>query len=313
MKMRGSVRQRLLGCCLLAFGVLAACGDDDDGGPPPPPPDLITFHSLNLQPEGLEYDESLGRFVVGSSTQGTIHTVDDDGNLALLVADPGLASTLGLHIDRDRDVLFAAGSTTQGGAGLGVYDLANGEVIRVVDIAAGTSAGPAQLANDVVVADSGAAWVTETLGSGVYAVDAAGTSSEFTTSPQLSLANGIELYNDEVLLIARIGGPLMRMRVGDPQSLEPVDTDQVVSGDGIVFTPQGDLAVVTIGGPASVLLLRSDDDWQTATTIGTWDSATITDTEPTTAAVRGDDVYVIFARLFDEANSRYDIERVVFE
>jgi sugar lactone lactonase YvrE len=303
---------RLFGCCLLAFGLLAACGDDDGGSPPVmPPPDLITFHSPNLQPEGLEYDEVRGRFVVGSTTQGTIHTVDDNGNLEVLVANPGVAGTLGIHIDGDRDLLFAAASVGPGMAGMGVYDLATGDVIRVVDISEVFTAGQ-QLANDVVVDSFGAAYVTDTVSNGVYTIDAAGVVSEFSGGTGLGLANGIELYNDEVLLIARIGGPLMRMQVGDPGSLEPVETDVPVSGDGIVFTPQGDLAVVTIGGPAAVILLHSDDDWQSATAIGTWNSATITDTTPTTAAIRGDDVYVIFARLFDETNSRYDIERVVF-
>lgn len=307
MKIRRSVWRRLGAVCI-AFWV-AACGDDD-GGPAVPPPDLVTFESPDLRPEGLEYDEARGRFVVGSASRGTIHTVDDAGNVAVLVADPGLASTLGIHIDRDEGLLYAAGADDQGDAALGVYDLASGEVLRVVELASRVFV-PVQLANDVVVDDEGDAFVTETQAGAIYNVEL--NSVGFTRSSSLALANGIEIYDDEVLLIARVGGPLMRMRTNDPFSIEPVETDVNVSGDGIVFTPEGDLAVVTIGGPADVILLRSDDGWQSATLVGTWDSAINTDTFPTTAAIRGDDVYVVFARLFVTGNSRYDIERVVFD
>ncbi len=308
MKIRRSAWRHLGAVCIACW--IAACGDDD-GGPTAPPPDLVTFESPNLLPEGLEYDEERGLFVVGSASRGTIHTVDDAGNVAVLIADPGLATTLGIHIDRNEGLLYAAGIGDNGGAGLGVYELATGEVVRVVDLSA-VNPAPVQLANDVAVDGDGNAYVTDTQGNGIYDVSPGGNAG-FTSDPMLGLANGAEIYDDDVLLVARVGGPLMSIRLDEPDFLEPVETDVNVSGDGIVFTPNGDLAVVTIGGPADVILLRSDDDWQSATLVGTWNSTINTDTPPTTAAIRGDDVYVVFARLFVTGNSRYDIERVVFD
>ncbi len=316
-------RSSVLICGLaIALGSLAACGGDDEGGRVPPPiptatpvpPDLITFELFDLRPEGIEYDSVSGRFVVGSTTQGTIHSVDDDGELEALFGDPGLVGTVGLHIDRANDILYAAGRVADPNwIGLGVYDLAAGEVVRVVDLAPVAPIEAGHLANDVAVDGSGNAYVTDTFAGAVYKIDSAGVPSVLLETPELALANGIEIFNDEVLLVARIGGAgLVRIPLDDPDSFALVESDFGVSGDGIVFTPRGDLVVVTIGGVASVLLLSSDDDWQSATLSGTWDSSQISGTSPTTAAIRGDDVYVVFARVLEDDVLRYDIERVDF-
>ncbi len=306
---------RLAAATVLALAI-GGCGDDDDDGGAPivPPPDLITFDSLNLQPEGVEYDVDGQVFVVGSATRGSIHTVDDEGNLSVLVADPGLVTTLGLRVDRERNRLLAAGSFAEAGRiGLGIYDLATGEAIRIVDISAAVE-GPTGLANDVVIDSAGTAYVTDTTGGAVYAVDVDGNVETVLRDGALALANGIEVYQDEWLLVATIGGPsLLRIPIDDPSGFAAVDSDVAVPADGMVFTADGDLAAVTIGGVASVILLSSDDDWETARLTGTWDSDVITGSGPTTAALRGDDVYVVFPRLFNTENSRNDIERVVFD
>ncbi len=315
-----------------AMSILVACGDDDGGGAPAatptatpsltvaptatpvPAPDLITFESFDLRPEGIEYDVFRGQFVVGSTTQGAIQNVSDDGTLSTVIADPGLASTVGTHLDRESGLLYVAGAFSETNKiGLGVYDLEAGEVVRVVDLSPVAPVDRPHLANDVVVDSAGTAYVTDTFAGAVYAV-AAGTVSVLLADPALSLANGIEIVNDEVLLVARIGGTnLVRIPIDDPESFELVASDVDVSGDGIIFTPEGDLVVVTIGGPASVILLSSDDDWRTASLEGTWDSSQVVGTTPTTAAIRGNDVFVVFARVLENDVSRYDIERVEFE
>jgi hypothetical protein len=88
-----------------------------------------------------------------------------------------------------------------------------------------------------------------------------------------------------------------------------VDAAMPIAGDGIVFMADGDLVVVT---PASIVLrLRSDDDWQSASVVGSWDASQVA-TGATTAAVRGDDVYVVFAHLFETMRGTYEIARVEF-
>jgi sugar lactone lactonase YvrE len=283
---------------------LTGCGDAEPG------PDLITFEHLNLQPEGIEYDAARGQFLVGSRTEGRIYSVDDEGTIAPLVTDPGLSVSLGLHIDRPHGRLLAAGVLSgSGNPALGIYDLASGAPIHVVDL--GTVGGPGQhLANDVVSDADGNAYVTDTVTATVYKVDPEGTATIFSSGPQLATANGIEIYDNRDLIVATLTGPsLRRIPLDDPQTIGTVTTPMPVAGDGIVFMADGDLAVVT---PASIVLrLRSDNDWQLATVVGSWDASQVA-TGATTAAVRGDDVYVVFAHLFETMRSTYEIARVGF-
>jgi sugar lactone lactonase YvrE len=273
-------------------------------------PDLITFEHLNLQPEGIEYDAARGRFLVGSRTEGRIYSVDDEGTIAPLVTDPGLSVSLGLHIDRPHGRLLAAGVLSDSGnPALGIYDLASGAPIHVVDL--GTVGGPGQhLANDVVSDADGNAYVTDTVTATVYKVDPDGTATIFSAGPELATANGIELYDNRELIVATLTGPsLRRVPLDDPQTIGTVGMSRAVAGDGIVFMADGDLAVVT---PASLVLrLHSDDDWQTATVAGSWDASQV-EMGATTAAVRGDDVYVVFAHLFQTMRSTYEIARAQF-
>jgi sugar lactone lactonase YvrE len=301
---------------LLALAVCGGCSEADlDGSAAPVPgPDLIVFRELNLQPEGVEYDARRTRFVVGSRTQGTIHTVDDAGVLAVLVANPGLTSTLGIHIADDR--LWVVGAIGATGIGLGIYDLATGAVLDVVDLSQIAGAG-SHLANDVTVDDEGNAYVTDTLSAAIYRVTPAGDASRFAADPRFLLINGIDFHPDGYLVVATLSGPqLLRVPLDAPASVTEIATPGEIVGDGIVFRSDGALAVVsnalaadgTVLGPG-VTLFASDDGWQSAAIAGSWAA----DDLPTTAAVRGDDVYVIHAHLFDTAREKYEIVKAILE
>lgn len=301
---------------LLALGGLAGCseGDLDGSVAPAPGPDLIVFSKLNLQPEGIEYDARRGRFVVGSLTEGTIYTVDDFGNIAVLVASPGLASTVGIQIDGDR--LLAAGAFASGAIGLGIYDLGTGAVLHVVDLGA-VAGGGSHLANDVAVDHNGNAYVTDTSAAVVYRVTPAGVASRFAEDARLRLINGIDFHPDGYLIAATLTGPrLLRIPVDTPDQVAEVETSVRVGGDGIVFRPDGALAVVGSAFAADgssrgagVTLFTSDDGWHSAAVAGSWVAGAL----PTTAAKRGDDVHVIFAHLFDTARVEYEIVKALFE
>lgn len=304
------------GVILLALGVFAACseGDLDGGAALAPGPDLVVFSKTNLQPEGIEYDARGGRFVVGSRTEGTIHTVDDAGNISLLVASPGLTTTLGLQIDGER--LLAAGAFASGGIGLGIYDLETGAVLHVVDLGP-VAGGGSHLANDVAVDGDGNAYVTDTLASVIYRVTPAGVASRFAADARFAVINGIDFHPDGYLIAATLTGPhLLRIPVDSPDQVTEVETAFAVGGDGIVFRPDGALAVVASARTADgsslgpgVTLFTSDDGWHSATVAGSWVAGDL----PTTAAKRGDDVHVIYAHLFDTARVEYEIVKAIFE
>jgi hypothetical protein len=281
-------------------------------------PSVLTFSSLNLQPEGIEYDPARGAFLVGSRTRGTVHIVADDGSLSVLTPNPGLGSSLGLHIDHTSGRLLAAGaadasSVPPTGLLLGIYDLESGETIRVVDLA--EVAGPGQhFLNDVTTDSAGNAYVTDTNARSIYRVTPAGEASVVIRSQLLGGANGIDIYDDRFLIVAKLGGPtLVRVPIDDPLRLIGVVAEPTISGDGIVFLPDGRLAVVGgIANGGSVLLVESSDDWQTAAVVGTWDTRTVSGTAATTAAVRDGAVFAIFAHLFDTTRLDYEIARVSF-
>ncbi len=288
----------------------AGCGDDDDSAPPRGP-ELIVFESPGLRPEGIEYDARRRRFLVSSSTQGTVHAVSDAGELTLVVADSGMSSLLGIEVDELRDQLVAAGSLASGAPAVGFYDLGSGDTLRVVDLGEiALSADP--LANDVTVDSAGVAYVTDTNSAAVYRVDTDDTASVLLADEVLMFVNGIEIIDDAEVLVNTFGRAqaLFRIPVADPGSFELVQADVNILGDGMVFLPDGDLVVVSVVG--DVLRLRSDDGWRSAQLVATWASSVITDSAPTTAAVRGDDAYVVFAHLFDAERREYEIERVDF-
>lgn len=281
-------------------------------------PEVLTFRSLNLQPEGIEYDAERGAFLVGSRTRGTIHVVEDDGNVTVLTPDPGLGSSLGLHIDRANGRLLAAGAADAStfpptGVLLGIYDLESGATIRVVDLAETAGAGQHFL-NDVTTDSAGNAYATDTNARSVYRITPEGESSVLLRDPLLNGANGIDIHDDRLLIVARLSGPsLVRLPLGDPAAITAVETGAVVSGDGIVFTPDGRLAVVGgIANGGTVLLFESDDDWRSASLVGTWNTGTVSTSAATTAAIRDGNVFVIFAHLFDTTRLDYEIAQAVF-
>lgn len=285
------------------------------GCPPPTPgPELIVAEQANLQPEGIEYDAARGRFLVGSRTRGVIQWVDDDGTLTPAVAESGLDVSLGLHIDRGSDRLLAAGAFGAANTpALGIYALGSGERLHVVDLSAVAAPG-AHLANDVVSDADGNAYVTDTLTPAIYRVAPDGSATIFSDDVALSRANGIEIYDDRYLIVATLTGPvLLRVSLDDPPVVTPITAEFPGGGDGIVFMSNGDLAVVgSAGGSGVVYRLRSDDDWLSADVVGEWNTAPLGFGGPTTAARRGDDVYAVFAHLFDDARIAYEIARAQF-
>ena len=128
--------------------------------------------------------------------------------------------------------------------------------------------------------------------------------------------NGIDYHPDGYLLVAqtRTSG-LVKVPLDDALATSSVELAEPIRADGLILMPSGDLIAVagTEGeeGPRSeVLRLTSDDGWATANIAARWMAAP----NATTAAVRGDEVYVVDAR-FDDMMSgapHFDITRVQF-
>ncbi len=298
----------------IAASLLAACGPDPEPAataPPPeaaaPPmlPDVIVAERGGFIPEGVEYDMDNGRLLTGSLSEGSVFQLHDDGRVTPLVSDPDLVSSVGIEADELRDRLLVANSDrsvfeggTRGQAMLGVYNLTTGERIAMVDLAAAVEdAGDdaAFFANDVAVADDGTAYVTDTRMNVIYRVDTDYQASVFHRFDDDGAGpNGIVEHPAGYLLVAR-GDALWKVPLDDPASATGVMLPEDIPGqDGMVWSA-GRLAIVSNSGNR-VVALTSSDEWMTA------DLAGVAAYEPqaTTAAVVGDDVYVVHPHFADD-------------
>jgi len=290
-------------------------------------PDVVRIEDPGLHPEGVEYDAGGERFLVSSVTRGTVTAVGDDGRHEVFITDPDITSSIGIHIDRSRGRLLVANSNVAvfqdqpGHARLGAYDLETGERVFMAELGALTG-GESQFANDVTSDPDGNAYVTNTLTPVIYRVSPDGEATIWAQDEILGGdgfgLNGIDLHPDGYLLVAQAGRrQILRIPLDDPSDIHVVGIAEAFDADGLTLTAGGDLiAVATTGeGDAAateVLRLQSSDGWETARVAGRAPAAQ----NATTAAVRGDAVYVVDARFADMGGEtpapHFDITRVAF-
>ncbi len=295
--------------------------------PAPPPSEAVASNGMPARiiaerggfiPEGVEYDQANGRFLTGSLAEGTIYEIHTDGSMTAVVRDPELVSSVGIEVDEPRDRLLVANSDaavfqgdSQGQAKLGVFSLTTGERIAMVDLGATLGDVPddaAFFANDVTVADDGTIYVTDTRMNVVYQIDGAYEASvlhRFEPMEGLAL-NGIVHHSDGYLLVIGSGN-IYKVPVADPAATSQVNLAEPVAGaDGLVWTADGRLAVVSNSG-SGVVALTSSDDWMSAqvAAVATYEG------QATTGAAVGDDIYVVHPHFGDQDPPM--IERVTFD
>lgn len=279
----------------------------------PSPPPMIVAERGGFIPEGVEYDTTNHRFLTGSLAEGSIFQIHDDGRVSALVSDPELISSVGIEADEPRDRLLVANSDRavfegngQGQAKLGVYNLTTGERIAMVDLAATITDPPSDaiyFANDVAVGADGTTYVTDSRMGIIYRVDPAYEPSVLRRFEEFR-PNGIVTHPAGYLLTGG-GTMLWKVPLDDPDGATEVVLPEDVPGqDGMIWTADGRLAIVSNSGNR-VVALTSADDWATAQLAGV---ATY-DVQATTAAVVGEDIYVVHPHFADDDPA--SLERVV--
>jgi sugar lactone lactonase YvrE len=281
--------------------------------PAPPPPaaatasDVITAERGGFIPEGIEYDEDNGRFLTGSLAEGTIFVIERDGRVVPFIQDAELVSTVGIEADEDRDRLLVTNSNSavfadqnaSGHAKLGVYHLATGERLAMVDLGATIAAPARYFANDVTVDSTGNAYVTDTFANAIYRVTPGYEASvlhRFTDLPQGALLNGI-VYHDAGYLLTVADDRIYKVPVANPAGTTQVNVSEPVAGqDGIVLTDDGRLVATSNSGTEPRLVaFRSDDNWTTAQRAG----VAVLNGQATTAAIVGDDIWAVHPHFND--------------
>jgi len=279
------------------------------------PPATITAVRGGFIPEGVEYDTTGHRFLTGSIAEGSVMMIGDDGSVTAVVTDPDLVASIGIEVDEERDQLLVANSNspfdTGGGPGaakLGVYRLSTGERLAMVDLAATMPNAPADLmhfANDVAVGADGSAYVTDTRASVLYRVTPDHQASVMYRFEGFA-PNGIVYHPSGYLLV--VGGAMMfKVPVDNPDATTPVMLPEEIPGqDGAVWMTSGRLAIVS-NSASRVVVLTSADDWATAQIA----AQASYEGQATTAAVVGDDLYVVHPHFMDQDPP--SLERVTFE
>jgi len=281
-------------------------------------PATIVAERNRFLPVGVEYEQTNQRFLVGSLREGSVFRLDRDGRLTPGAEDPELVSSVGIEVDEAGGRLLVANSDSSifssGGTGqakLGVFDLNSGDRLAMVDLAATLEDRTEEtvfFANAVTVDDRARIYVTDTRTGAIYRVDEAYQPSvlhRFATSEAFA-PNGLVYHPSGYLLVAGRQS-LYKVPLDDPASASRVALPEPVSGaDGVVWMSDGRLVIVA-NGANRALAFVSSDEWASAKLVG----VAPYDVMASTAAVVGDDLYVVHPHFRDDGVP--SVERVNFQ
>ena len=272
-------------------------------------PDTVSFNKDALYPEGLEYDADNNRFLVTSLREGIVGTVTPDGNYTVLFQDSKMVSAIGIRIDKERDRVLVCNSDpgvsihtnpeTQGKlAGLAVFQLSSGNLIKYIDLAS-LSEGGGHFCNDIALDGNGVAYITDSFSPIIYKMDTDNNASVLFQNDQLAGEgfglNGIVVKNDYLLVSKYNDGTLYKFPLDDPQKFTQVTIEGTYPGaDGLILAADGSLILIANATTNKVLKLTSDDDWASAKVGGTVDTGQVF---ATTGKEINGDFYVLYAML----------------
>jgi sugar lactone lactonase YvrE len=252
-------------------------------------PDRVQVRGANRSPEGLECDGN--RFLLSSLDEGTVYAVSHDGSAAPFIEDADLAQSVGLEIDRATNRLLVVNADFEHPetAALGIYDLTTGERLHWVDLTA-LAPGYAHFPNDLAIAPSGVAYVTDSLAPVIYQVEPDGSASILLEDDRLLIdgfgGNGIVYHPDGYLLVGISGVELYRIPLDAPQEWTLVDTSVTVAADGMLWDAAGASLIAVSDG--TILKLASADDWASADV-----TASARNHPASTVAFCGEQIYAI--------------------
>jgi len=307
-----SAAARLGAGCSLAL-LLAACANDKDVATLGPPAQ-VNFTQAGLYPEGTQYDDAGGRFLVSSQTAGRIGQVKDDGTYSQFADDAQLISTIGLNLDVPRNRLLVAVSdpgyntarttaaTLRKLAAVAIFNSA-GAKTGYVSLGTLRPAYAAHFANDIAVDAAGNAYVTDSFAPIIYKIDAQGTASVFLENSALAAPsgsfglNGIVYHPDGYLIVAKSDeGALIKVPLSNPANFTKVNTTGLVlTGDDGLQLINNTTLLVVCNAQGQVYRLTSADGFATVSRTGSFATGPV---YPTTLARRnGTESYVLYSYL----------------
>jgi hypothetical protein len=283
-----------------------------------------TIHHPALFPETIAYNPGRDSFLVGSFREGAVFEINAAGDAKLLVRDERLHSVLGIAIDPERNRLWAVNADLGASQrpsregpkavlAVGIYDLTTGAALSYIDLTS-LQPGP-HLANGIALDATGNAYITDSFSPVIYKVDRDAHASVFLHDQRfvgdgINL-NGLVVHPDGYLLvIKKSDGSLFKVPLAHPaQVSQVVMAKPIVGGDGLLLLDTRNLVIVANKTPAfasnAAFALSSDDDWATARVSS---EQPLGDVYPTTAAVRGDKLFVIHSKLNELIQGAPDVQ-----
>lgn len=181
----------------------------------------FTLNENDLVPEGIAYDPVDRNFFISSTYKRKIVKIDAQGKTSDFTSEgqDGLMSVVGMRVDSKRRHLWAAhgnvgyglpmknlDTTTIGHAAVNKYDLETGRLIKQYAL---NKPGERHFLNDLVVAESGRVFATNTRAQNIYTIDPKTDQLEvFMQLPEGRSPNGIDITPDQrYLFVAFYGEP----------------------------------------------------------------------------------------------------------
>lgn len=189
-------------------------------------PVAVTLREPGLVAEGIAAHPSDGTLYVGSIRLRKIVRVAPDGTVRDVVpsATSGVGSVLGLKVDAERGLLWAAANRGDAGGGAGragttsgvyAFDLETGAPVRAVRMD-----GAGHLLNDLALGSDGTLFVTDSEAGAVHRLDPGASSlAEVVAKGTFFYANGIAFAEGRLLVADALGLWEVNPRGGAPRRL----------------------------------------------------------------------------------------------
>ncbi|XP_020230690.1 uncharacterized protein LOC109811346 [Cajanus cajan] len=239
---------------------------------------VINFRSRSLFPEGLAWDPTTQRFLVGSLRQRTISAVSEGGKVETLVSDDSLPENVtvgGITVDSLNHRVVAVFHSLEPLPpfdALAAYDLRSGSRVYLSLLPRAAGDDRRLIANDVTADGGGEAYVTNAGGNYIWKVDRNGEASIFSRSARFTEhtvvrdavysvcgLNGIVHVSKGYLLVVQSNtGKMFKVDAKNGTASQVVLSEDMMGADGVALRSDGVVLVVSYN---KLWFVKSNDEW----------------------------------------------------
>lgn len=263
----------------------------------------VTFVELaGRESEGIAYDPVSRRFFIGHD-KGGIFAIGMDGKIASFASGGGLRQLLGMKVDAERRLLWLANGRypepgpdqppDSGTGGIRAYNLDTGKLVTSAEL---DERPLLHGFNDLALAKDGTVYVTDSPTNAIYKLAPGGKQLELLLrDSRMSFPNGIVPAADgRTLYVAHTEGISIVDPVTKARTLLPMPADGSVHGiDGLLLRDGVLYGVQNSPYMHRIVAAQLATDGKSISKVWTVNSRTPAEYIQTTAAIAGDDLYMV--------------------